>query len=181
MKKVNSIGKKIMSIFLTFSLLLGSLGATKCKAEDPKESKINHSIGNNKEILKKVWDVGKWGAVAAFAAYSGYKNSEDIINLGKECLGFILENKESFKEVLNGGVSALKGIGNTAYNTTHLVYKFVKFLLGHTEAAKNVMAAIGTYSIYNNLKSKIKNLGCFKEKRKNKKDLVKFNAVLTME
>lgn len=89
--------------------------------------------------------------------YAGYKNGKDIVNCSKECWNFILENKESFKEILNGGVTAIKGLGNTAKNTAQLIWKIISFAAKHTEAAKNIMAAVGTYSVYNSLKNKINN------------------------
>lgn len=130
--------------------------AEKSKENTSKKKEVAEK-NKSENSLKKALDVTKWGLVSAFLIYAGYKNGKDIVNCSKECWNFILENKESFKEILNGGVTAIKGLGNTAKNTAQLIWKIISFAAKHTEAAKNIMAAVGTYSVYNSLKNKINN------------------------
>lgn len=218
MKKVNLIGKKIMSAGLAASLLVTSLGNTSCFAEDPttsaktavstqqeknesgnvnttvnvninnpgnsqligseKKSDSNNRKKESKPTLKKAFDVTKWVLISGFLAYAGYKNGQDIINCSKELWNFILENEDNFKEVLDGGIAAVKGLGNAAKGSTQLIWKIISFLAKHTEATKNVMAAVGTYNVYQYLKNKISN---FTNKKDNKKveNSFKFEGSIT--
>lgn len=231
MKKVNLIGKKIMSAGLAASLLVTSLGNTSCFANGTKTAQnvdaqqksaavTNNESGNTKptdtskiqavagardesgniinnvvfqfindskksnkstpkkkdvsankkeelkKSFKKAFDVTKWVLISGFLAYAGYKNGKDIINCLKECWDFIIENEDNFKEVLDGGIAAVKGIGNAAKGTAQLIWEIISFAAHHTEATKNVMATVGTYSIYKSLKNKINN---FINKKDNKK------------
>lgn len=227
MKKVNLIGKKIMSAGLAASLFVTSLGNTSCFANGTKTaqnvdtqqkstavtnnesgntkptytSKIQAVAGardesgniinnvvfqfindskksnkstpekkdvsvNKKEEFKKAFDVTKWVLISGFLAYASYKNGKDIINCLKECWDFIVENEDNFKEVLDGGIAAVKGIGNAAKGTAQLIWKIISFAAHHTEATKNVMATVGTYSIYKSLKNKIINLINKKDNKK---------------
>lgn len=50
-----------------------------------------------------------------------------------------------------------KGSWKHSKNTAQLIWKIISFAAKHTEAAKNIMAAVGTYSVYNSLKNKINN------------------------
>lgn len=135
----------------------------------------NDKIAEAKELLKKAWTVCKWTALGGFLVYAGYKNSKDIINLGKECRDFILENKENFKEVLDGGIAAVKGMGQTIYGAAQLICMLVKFVCEHTTATKNVLALVGTYNIYNCLKNKAKS---FCSSRENKNAEFKVRAIV---
>ncbi len=148
--------------------------AGKNKPDNSHNGKVK--IYEAKELLKKAWTVCKWTAVSGFLVYAGYKNSRDIINLGKECRDFILENKENFKEVLDGGIAAVKGMGQTIYGAVQLICMLVKFVCEHTTATKNVLALVGTYNIYNCLKNKAKSF-CSSRENKN----AEFKACTTVK
>lgn len=119
----------------------------------------------SKKSLKKAFDITKRGLISAFLIYACYKNGKDIVNCSKECWNFILENKENFKAILNGGVTAIKGLGNTITGFAKLIWEMISFAAKHTEASKNILATVGTYGIYNSLKNKINN---FINKKDNK-------------
>ena len=129
-----------------------------------------------KEILKKAWTVCEWTAVCSFLVYAGYKNGRDIINLGRECKDFILENKEIFEEVLDGGIAVINGMRHTISGAVQLIYMLVKFVCEHTESTKNILALVGTYNIYNCLKNKVKS---FCSSRKNKNTEFNIRAIAT--
>ena len=134
--------------------------------QDNSHNGKGSKIDKAKELLKKVWTVYKWTAVSGFLVYAGYKNSRDIINLGKECRNFILENKENFKEVLDGGIAAVKGMGQTIYGAVQLICMLVKFVCEHKTATKNILALVGSYNIYSYLKNKVENF-CASRENKN--------------
>lgn len=123
-----------------------------------KKNDSNNRKNESKPTLKKALDISKWILISGFLVYAGYKNGEDILNSSKELWNFILENKESSKEILDNGVTAIKGIGNAAKGTAQLIWKIISSVAKHTEAAKNVMAAVGTYNVYEYLKNKVINL-----------------------
>ena len=204
MKKVNSIGKKLMAVGLSASLLMGSVGANSGFAMWPTDSQDGQTgfygayqnYDNNevyypevdpiicesnpytnipdigsapsatdgviakgksdknkksdlKENMKKAWNVCKWLIASGFLAYAGYKSGRDIFAFCKDFCKFLVENKEIFKEILNGSFTVLKGTGNA-------VVQIAKFIAKHPEATKNTMAAVGTYHVGKGLYDKVK-------------------------
>ncbi len=136
--------------------------------KESSEKKVVPAKDKNesKKSLKKAFDITKRGLISAFLIYACYKN-------GKECWNFILENKENFKAILNCGVTAIKGLGNTITGFAKLIWEMISFAAKHTEASKNILATVGTYSIYNSLKNKINN---FINKKDNKAKAPKENT-----
>lgn len=214
MKKVNSIGKKLMAVGLSASLLMGSVGVNFCFAnpnsekivtvstetneakKDSKEFKVNGTVekvapnnkvseknkrSNFKENMKKALAVCKWLMVSGFLAYAGYKNSKDIFAFCKDFCNFLVENKETFKEILNGGFTALKGVGNAVKGVSNAVLQVAKFVAEHPEATKNTMAAVGTYHVGKGLYNKVKKWFSSDKSDSKKETTYKFTAKISQK
>lgn len=131
----------------------------------PKSSMLAKGTNQSdaESYLTKTWDISKWVLLSAFLAYSGYKNFESLEEFTKEFFNFFAENKNLFKDIVNNGVSIVKGIGYTAKSTFDLISETFKFIGNHPDAAKTALAGYGGWQLYNKLKAKA--VSFFKSKK----------------